>query len=284
MNMRSADGIWNVLSRNKGPLWVAGLVVFGSFVALTVFDGRSHVNAEPPKAAADTKSFDAEQTADIEKIVRDYLLKNPMILIEMQKELEQILAKEEAEKARTAIAKNADQLFRAPNAPVAGNLKGDIPVVEFFDYNCGYCKRSLQDISRLVESDPNVKVVFMEYPILSKGSLEAAKVALAARNQGKYWEVHRGLFSYKGGRVDGAVAKKIAKDLGLDMERLEADLNSQAIEDELNAVQALATSMDINGTPHFLVGDRSIPGAPRDLLEQIKKNVSELRKEGCSVC
>lgn len=234
-------------------------------------------------AAAPASSFSADQKAEIQRIIKDYLVANPEVFLEVQQALEAKMEQAQAEKMKLALAAHADALFRDPNAPVAGNPKGDVTVVEFFDYNCGYCKRSFADMLKLVEADKNIRLVFKELPILSKGSEEAAKVALAARLQGKYWEVHRGIFESKA-PANEANALKVAEKLGLDMARLKKDMDGPEVKAELNKTKELAARMGINGTPHFLVGDRSIPGAPENLLEQIKKNAAELRKDGCKVC
>ena len=120
------------------------------------------------------------------------------------------MEKEQAEKLKVAIAENAAEIYREPKASVAGNPNGDITVVEFFDYNCGYCKRGLHDVIKLVDTDPKVRVVFKELPILSKGSEEASRVALAAGRQGKYWEIHQAMLGAKG-HMDEAAALKIAE-------------------------------------------------------------------------
>ncbi len=232
---------------------------------------------------AGSGQIDPNQKQAIERIIKDYLVKNPEIIIEVQGALEAKLEKENAERLKVAIAENAKELFRHPNAAVAGDPDGDITVVEFFDYNCGYCKRSLGEIVKLVESDPKVRVVFKELPILSKGSAEAARVALAARNQGKYWELHRALLAARG-QANAASALKLAEELGLDMEQLKTDMESDEVKAEIAQSEALAQKMGVNGTPHFLVGDRSIPGAPPDLYEQLSTHVNELRKQGCSFC
>ncbi len=158
-----------------------------------------------PATAADV--FSPEQKKAIETIIKDYLVANPELFLEIQGALEQKMEKVQAEKLKVALKENAADIYRRPDAPFAGNPNGDITVVEFFDYNCGYCKRGLSDIAKLVENDPKVRVVFKELPILSKGSEEAARVALAARIQGKYWEVHRGLLEAKGQVNEAAVAQ-----------------------------------------------------------------------------
>jgi protein-disulfide isomerase len=185
--------------------------------------------------------------------------------------------------AQAVSDENAREIYRDPNADIAGNPNGDITVVEFFDYNCGYCKRGLHDIVKLVETDSKVRVVFKELPILSKGSEEASRVAIAAGKQGKYWEVHRAMLEAKG-VMNEANALAIAGKLGLDIDKLKKDMASPEVEAEIKKSEALAKKMGVNGTPHFLVGDRAIPGAPEDLYEQLEKHVTELRKSGCSYC
>lgn len=233
--------------------------------------------------AADTSMFNDAQKRGIEQVVKDYLLQNPKILIEVQSALEQKMAKEEAERTKTLVAENAKDIYRHPDAPVAGNPKGDITVVEFFDYNCGYCKRGFHNIRELIEKDKNVRVVFKELPILSKDSEDAAKIALAARAQGKYWELHQAMIESKG-RATEATALEMAGKLGLDVEKLKVDKDSEAVKGELARVEALARKMSISGTPHFLVGSDAIGGAPEDLLDQLTAKISALRETGCGYC
>lgn len=236
--------------------------------------------ATKPVAAA---AFSPEQKKAIEDIIKEYLIANPEVFLEVQQVLESKMEKIQAEKMAKVIADQATDIFRDPAGPFIGNDKGDIPVVEFFDYNCGYCRRSFPEMLKLVDNDKNVRIVFKELPILSKGSEEASRVALAARLQGKYWEVHKGLFESKQ-QANEASALKVAEKAGLDMARLKKDMDSAEVKSELQKSKELALKMGINGTPHFLVGDRSIAGAPENLLELIKKDVSELRTNGCKVC
>ena len=236
----------------------------------------------PPLMLA-SNEFSGEQKTAIEEIVREYLLANPEIFLEIQAELEKRMAKAEEERIKTSIGENAEFLYRRKDAPMAGDPDGDVTVVEWFDYNCGYCKRSYKQIASLIEKDPKVRVVFLEYPILSKGSEEASRVALAARRQGKYWDMHGALLQHRG-RADMAAALKIAEKLGLDMERLKKDAEGEEVKAEIKRVSELAQKMGINGTPHFLVGDRSIAGAPGNLLEELKKKIASIRKDGCAVC
>jgi protein-disulfide isomerase len=128
-----------------------------------------------------------------------------------------------------------------------------------------------------------VRVVFKELPILSKGSEEASRVAIAAGRQGKYWDVHKAMLEAKG-QMNEASALAIATKLGLDIDKLKKDMASPEVAEEIKKSEALAKKMGVNGTPHFLVGDRAIPGAPEDLYDQLEKHVTELRKSGCAYC
>jgi protein-disulfide isomerase len=190
----------------------------------------------PTPAATD---FSGEQRKEIEKIVKNYLITNPEIFLEAQTALEAKMEKEQAEKLKVAIAENAKEIYRDPQADLAGNANGDITVVEFFDYNCGYCKRGLHDVIKLVESDPKVRVVFKELPILSKGSEEASRVAIASGKQGKYWDVHKAMLEAKG-VMNEANALAIATKLGLDIDKLKKDMASPEVEAEIKKSVALA--------------------------------------------
>ncbi len=248
-------------------------------------------NAESPASgpatvaalAQGSSQFSEDQKRGIEAIIKNYLVTNPEIFLEVQSALEAKMAKEESEKTKALVAEHGKEIYRAAGAPVAGNPDGDITVVEFFDYNCGYCKRGFGDIAKLVETDKNVRVVFKEFPILRDESEQASKVALAAQMQGKYWEVHRALINSKG-LVNEAVALKAAEGLGLDMVKLKADMASPAVKAELDRVKELAKTLSINGTPHFLVGDRAIGGAPENLYDLLESHVTDLRKTGCNYC
>ena len=237
---------------------------------------------EVAKAPESTK-FSADQKKEIEQIVKSYLVANPEIFVDIQNALEEKMEKEQTEKLKAAISQNSAEIYRERNASVGGNPDGDITVVEFFDYNCGYCKRGLHDVVKLVETDPKVRVVFKELPILSRGSEEASRVALAAQRQGKYWELHKAMLGAKG-QMNEAAALQIAEKLGLDMDKLKKDMASPEVKAEVEKSQALAKKMGVNGTPHFLIGDRAIAGAPEDLYDQLERNVTELRKQGCSYC
>jgi protein-disulfide isomerase len=222
-------------------------------------------------------SFDERRVVDI---VRNYLTKNPEILVEMTNELDKRQAAEQAEKQQKVIGDNAEAIFRSPLAHVAGNPNGDVSVVEFFDYNCGFCKRALPDVVKLSQNDNKVRLVLKELPIFGEESEGAAKVALASAKQGKYFEMYQKLFT-EPGKADKDKALRIAGELGLDKAQLEKDMQDPEIQKSLDEAKELATKLGLQGTPLFLIGDRSIPGAPDDLYDQLTKNVAEVREKGC---
>lgn len=266
------------------PLWPKSAASFAGRIALAALmtSGTLAATFDIPAARADT-AFSDEQKKAIGDIVKDYLMKNPEVLVDVQAALEAKLEKEQSEKLKTFMSENAKDIYRNPDSPVAGDPNGDITVVEFFDYNCGYCKRGLTEVQKLINSDKKVRFVFKELPILSKGSEETARAALAAKRQGKYWEFHQAMLSVKG-QANEAASLKAAEALALDMTKFKADMAGDAVKDELEQMKALAKKMGINGTPHFLVGDKSIPGAPEDLHVQLEGLVADFRKSGCGYC
>ena len=239
-----------------------------------------HRTGELQTALSGTSSGAAPDDAKVIGIVRDYLTKNPEILVEMTTELDKRQAAEQDTKQQTEIGKNADKLFRSPASFVAGNPDGDVTVVEFFDYNCGYCKRALPDVVKLVSDDKKVRVVLKELPIFGEDSEAAAKVALAAKKQGKYFELHQKLFS-EPGKANLDKATRIAGELGLDVEQLKKDMEDPAIKDALAENRSLAEALGAQGTPYYLIGDTVIAGAPDDLYDELTKKVSEIRQNGC---
>jgi protein-disulfide isomerase len=272
---------FNALATRYGRVILAASVAALGFAALAVVT-LPKANAESGAPAGGTV-FNDEQKKAIVEIVKDFLVKNPEVMADVQQALEAKLEKEQADKLKTFMSANAKDIYRGVDSPVAGDPNGDITVVEFFDYNCGYCKRGLPQIQKLIEGDKKVRVVFSELPILSKGSEETARAALAAKRQGKYWEFHQAMLNAKG-QANEASSLKAAEGLSLDMAKFKADMASDGVKAELEKMKDLAKKMGINGTPHFLVGDKSIPGAPEDLHSQLESLVTEFRKSGCSTC
>jgi len=220
----------------------------------------------------------------IEQMIRDYLLKNPEVLREAIAELEKRM-KTADDKRRGEVLKESRALIEdSPRGVVIGNPKGDIVLVEFFDYNCGYCKRALDDMLNLVKADPKLKVVLKEFPVLGQSSVDAARVAIAVRMQdpgGKYLEFHRKLLPVRG-EVTRDRALAAAKEVGLDMARLERDMKSPEINATLEESAELAEKLGISGTPTYVVANEVVPGAVGYAV--LKGKIDAVRKCGQATC
>ena len=219
--------------------------------------------------------------ARVARTVRDYLTKNPEVLVEMTNELDKRQAAEQEAQQKKAISENADAIFRSPVSHVAGNPNGDVSLVEFFDYNCGYCRKAMPDVVKLVNDDGKIRLVLKELPIFGEDSEAAAKLALASNKQGKYFEMHQKLFS-EPGKADNEKALRVAKELGLDVDQLQKDAEDPDIKKGLDQAKELAQKLNLQGTPLYLIGDRVLPGAPDDLFDELKAKVAEVRKTGCA--
>jgi len=196
---------------------------------------------------------------DFEAQARQHLLQNPEIIVEALQQLEKRRQLAETNELQTLIGDQRDEIFNDPTAPTAGNPNGDVTLVEFFDYNCPYCRKAAPDIRQAVKDDPKLKLVFKEWPILGPGSEFAAKAALASQRQGKYAAFHHALMSHSG-RVGEDTTLAVAKAIGLDVERLKQDMQDPAIADAIKRNRALAIDLRITGTPTFVVGDEIIRG------------------------
>ena len=191
----------------------------------------------------------------VKQLALEAILENPEIIMQAVAILQQ------REKERAASGANSVRLEieSDPNAPNLGNPEGDVTVVEFFDYNCPYCRSAGQTVQALLAADENVRVIYREWPILGDDSVIAARAALAAREQGKYEAFHWALMNGEG-RVTEAVIFKVARDLGMDIAQLEADMVSPAVEAHIALSNALAQQLGFTGTPAFIVGDKTAPG------------------------
>ncbi len=238
-----------------------------------------------PTARASSDDISAGQKTAIEKIIRDYLLKNPEVLLEAKEAYDRKAEEQQMATMKKLVAENREALFRTAADPTFGPKDADVTVVEFFDYNCGYCRQAMGDVTKLIATDKKIKFVFKEFPIFGENSEAVSKLALAAHKQGKYWEMHQGLYERKGqDKADPAVALLIARDLGLDVAKLQKDAESPEVLAELTATRNLAEKMGIQGTPHFIIGDNIIPGAPRNLYEMMSEQIAGIRTNGCAVC
>ena len=236
----------------------------------------------PPAASA--QSFSDTQRGDIETIVRNYLIAHPEVLEEAMAELSKRQAAAEAEKHEASVAANAETIFNSPRGVVLGNKDGDVTFVEFFDYNCGYCKRAMADMLDLMKTDPKLKVVLKEFPVLSQGSVEAAQVAVAVRMQDptgkKYLDFHQKLLGGRG-PADKARALAAAKEAGLDTARIEKDLASPEVRATIEENFKLAEAMGMNGTPSYVIGKQVVVGAVG--LDGLKEKIG-LARCGKATC
>ena len=223
----------------------------------------------PLSAHAQPAQFDDKAKAEIERIVHDYLVGNPEVLVKAFEELERRHDDAKLAQTRSALAEHAQALFSDPGDYVAGNPEGDVTIVEFFDYRCGYCKRSFEPLMDFVKKDGNVRLVLKEFPILGPASLEAAKAAMAAKKQGRYMEMHSGLYAHKGD-LDAEAIDAIAKKAGVDVARMRKDMEDQAFADQVSRTYRLAEALGIEGTPAFVAGGTVYPGmADADRLAQM---------------
>jgi protein-disulfide isomerase len=213
---------------------------------------------------AAAQNFSESQRAEIHKIIREYLLANPDVLEEVSAELNKRQAVAEAAKQASAVKKHSEALFKSPRGVVVGNREGDVTFVEFFDYNCGYCKRAMTDMMEMIKDDPKVRVVLKEFPVLGQSSVEAAQVGVAVRMQDpsgkKYLDFHQRLLNSRG-QIDKAKAVATAKDIGLDMARLEKDMASPEVKATLEENFKMAEDIGLNGTPSYVIGEQVVVGA-----------------------
>ncbi len=209
----------------------------------------------------------------VRELVLDTIRENPEIIREAITLLQQQEQQAEADRIVSFLRENRDLVERDPGAPVLGNPQGDVTLVEFFDYNCPYCKRVAGDVKKLIEDDGNVRLVYREWPILGEGSVFAARAALASRQQGKYEEMHWALMSLK--RADEQSVLKVAAELGLDIEKLRADMEAPEIDKHIDISNQITQALGITGTPSFTIGDSLIAGAVP--LFQLEKAVADQR-------
>ena len=230
--------------------------------------------------ALNSDSAQALSAADKEEI-RAYLIANPEILEEMIAALETKRQLATRAKAQETIVEKQDQLFHGDPAFFAGNPDGKIALVEFFDYNCGYCRRAAPDLLALIDENPDLKVVFKEYPVLGPESLVAARAGVAAAKQDRYADFHFALMAHNGPINEDAIFT-VAETLGMDTNRLQLDMASEDVDRVLEANFALGQSLGVTGTPNFIIGDTMLPGAVG--IQVMSRVIEDVRENGCAVC
>ncbi len=211
---------------------------------------------------------------DVKKLALEAILENPEIIMQA---IDILRAQENEDKAsaqQQAFLDNKELLQNDPNAPVLGNPDGDVTIVEFFDYNCGYCKRAMVAMQAVLEKDKNIRVVYREFPILSEASVFASRAALASRAQGKYEEFHWALMSAQ--TADEAAVLTIAEQIGLDVAKLQADMDAPEVVEHIQTSRDVANALQFTGTPSFIIGDEIVGGfIPQDVMEEV---IADARK------
>lgn len=235
--------------------------------------------AVQPAGPARAAGFSEAQKEEIRTLLRELLMKNPEIIEEAMSELEGRRAREQEQARAKAIGDQNGILFNSTRQGEFGNPKGDVIVVEFFDYNCGFCKRAAPDMAAVLGADTNVRYVTKEFPVLGAGSVEAAKVSIAVRLAApdKHFEFHNKLLQGRG-EANKARAMDVAAEIGVDAAALETALASPEVTATIEEVYAIANSLGLSGTPTYIIGQEVIPGAIG--IDRLKEKIADARKCG----
>lgn len=208
--------------------------------------------------------------------VEAYLLRNPEVIVSAVQRLEERQAAKERDDAKAVLVQKRNEIFEDPASPVGGNPSGDVTLVEFFDYNCPYCRRAAPVLADAEKADPGLRIVYKEFPILGPGSTFAARAALASRLQGKYHALHAALMEHKG-QITESSTLQVAQEVGLDVDRLTQDMNDPAIAKAIERNLQLAQDLHITGTPSFVIGDHVVRGLVD--LSTLQKLIAERRAQ-----
>lgn len=241
--------------------------------------GAAFISASAMPAYA----FDDSQKAEIQAIIKEYLLENPEIMIEVQQALEDKHQASVSEQQAELLATSSDRIFNNAADPVFGNPNGDVTLVEFFDYNCGFCRRGLADMKYILDNDPQVKFVLKEFPIFGPNSVQVHKVTIAFHNLNpeKYEDYHTDMMNQQG-QIDQALALQLAEKHGADMDALKAEMEAPAVSQLIADNDALARDLGITGTPNYIIGEEMIVGAlGKDVLME---KIANMRKCGSATC
>ena len=224
---------------------------------------------------AAAEALTPHQKSAVDREIHDYIMNHPDVLLDALKAAQEKSDAETAAQASRMIVQDHKQLFDDPDDLVAGNPKGTATIVEFFDYRCPYCKQLQPTLDALLDEDSKLRVVYKEFPILGEASVFATRAALAARQQGKYAAFHRAMMATKGDVTDATVLK-VAATVGLDLDKLKADMRSPDIDHIIEANYKLASALGIDGTPGLIVGNTLIPGAVD--IGTLRKDIAAARK------
>ncbi|MBL8572848.1 MAG: DsbA family protein [Hyphomicrobiaceae bacterium] len=232
-----------------------------------------------PAPTASAAALTDAQKDEVRALVKEFLLKNPEVIEEAMTELENKRSREQAEARAKAVGEQSGVLFNSTRQGEFGNPKGDVVVVEFFDYNCGFCKRAAPDMAAVLGADSGVRYVTKEFPVLGAGSVEAAKVSIAVKlvAPDKHFEFHKKLLQVRG-EANKAKAMEVAADLGVDADKLDKALASPEVAATIEEVYAIANGLGLSGTPTYVIGQDVIPGAIG--IDKLKEKIAEARKCG----
>lgn len=254
----------------------------GVAVRAIVSEMIAGVQVNAPAATEAPMSVSSVDAATLHPMIESYLMSNPRILERLSSALRAEVEAEETEKTRVALASMQAEIYDDPNHVVLGNPNGDVTLVELFDYNCGYCRQAVPDMAKLLDDDPNLRIILKEFPILSQESVDAARVAIAANNAGvDYWAFHEALFTSRG-KVTAEAALKVASELGLSPVSVDLDAQGEEITAILQRSFSIAQTLDISGTPSYIIGNEVIPGAVG--IAALKQRIANMRECGETVC
>jgi protein-disulfide isomerase len=240
------------------------------------------IAGQPKQNTPDATAVAELDPGKLNPMIEAYLMDNPSILQRVSDKLTAEVAAKRKEETRTQLAALKTAIYDEPNKIVLGNPNGDVTLVEMFDYNCGYCRQALPDLATLMDEDPNLRVILKEFPILSQGSVEAARVAVqVSEAKVDYWTFHQTLFTSPG-KVDKDTALKAASALGLNPITLEMGMNTPAVADVIDKSYKIADQLKITGTPTYIIGDEVIPGAVG--IDVLRSRISNMRECGSTDC
>ena len=254
----------------------ANLVLAAAILTIPFLGYAQDMTTAPGVAPMATgKTFSDADRAEIESIIKDYLTtKHPEVVMQAAQEMQKREHATAETKSKEAVGTSKDRIFNDADTPVGGNPKGDITMVEFFDYQCGYCKMSEESVEKLLKEDKGIKFIYKDFPILGPMSVTAARAALASVNQGKYIKFHDALMTKKDHLTEDLIYQT-AKDAGLDVDMLKKDMAGDKISKIVDDNLKLGSDIGVRGTPMFIIGEQVYPGALP--LEQMKKAIADAR-------
>ena len=227
-------------------------------------------------------ALDETQKKEFGEFIREYLIENPEIMLEVQDALQKKQEEIRSQRSAEALSTNQDAIFKSAYDLAIGNPKGDVTVVEFFDYNCGYCRAALPDMAALLAEDSNLKIILKEFPILSNESIDAARIGvLVGESEANYWDFHSALFTSRG-KVDKSVALAAAQDLGLSPVELELQMGDPRVAQTIQSSYEIAQALGITGTPTYIIGNEIIPGAIG--ADELRARIADMRECGKTQC